>query len=139
VLTRQSAGSKLTASVRREASPHNPCLSTTGTSHPGTWVECAWNGETGHGPEGCNPSVAEKALEEIEHFSICDMFSNGLQDNLVRQVIEEALDIRIQNDFIALGIVWWPPPWSNAGITPSKKHSGSRTITSADSLSRIDR
>jgi hypothetical protein len=44
-------------------------------------------------------SAAEKAFEEVEHFTICNMISNGLKDNLVRKVIEEALDICIQNDF----------------------------------------
>jgi hypothetical protein len=58
----------------------------------------------GHKPTVFKYSAAEKAFEEIEHFTICHMFSNGLQDNLVRQVIEEALDIRIQNDFISLGM-----------------------------------
>jgi hypothetical protein len=45
----------------------------------------------GHEPTVFKYSTAEKAFEEIEHFSICDMFSNGLQDNLVRQVSKKPL------------------------------------------------
>ena len=33
-----------------------------------------------------------------EHFTVCYMISNGLKDNLVREVIEKALDICVQND-----------------------------------------
>ncbi len=49
-------------------------------------------------------SAAEKAFEEVEHFTICYMISNGLKDNLVREVIEKALDICIQNDFKTRGV-----------------------------------
>jgi hypothetical protein len=49
-------------------------------------------------------SAAEKAFEEIEHFTICDLITNGLKDNLVREVIEEALDICIQNDLKTRGV-----------------------------------
>ena len=49
-------------------------------------------------------SAAEKAFEEVEHFTVCNMISNGLKDNLVREVIEKALDICIQNDFKARGV-----------------------------------
>jgi hypothetical protein len=49
-------------------------------------------------------SAAEKAFEEVEHFTVCHMISNGLQDNLVREVIEEALDICVQNDFKTGGV-----------------------------------
>jgi hypothetical protein len=49
-------------------------------------------------------SAAEKAFEEVEHFTVCYMISNGLKDNLVREVIEEALDICVQNDFKTGGV-----------------------------------
>ena len=49
-------------------------------------------------------SAAEKAFEEVEHFTVCHMIPNGLEDNLVRKVIEEALDICIQNDFQPRGV-----------------------------------
>jgi hypothetical protein len=49
-------------------------------------------------------SAAEKAFEEIEHFTICDLITNGLKDNLVREVIEKALDICIQNDLKTRGV-----------------------------------
>lgn len=49
-------------------------------------------------------SAAEKAFEEVEHFTVCYMISNGLKDNLVREVIEKALDICVQDDFKTRGV-----------------------------------
>lgn len=71
-------------------------------------------------------SAAEKAFEEVEHFTICHMISNGLKDNLVREVIEEALDICIQNDFKTRGVQLQSMADGHVAVAALDKAEGSR-------------
>ena len=71
-------------------------------------------------------SAAEKAFEEVEHFTICHLISNGLQDNLVREVIEEALDICIQNDFKTRGVQLQSMADRHVAVAALDKAEGSR-------------
>jgi hypothetical protein len=71
-------------------------------------------------------SAAEKAFEEVEHFTICHMISKGLEDNLVREVIEEALDICIQNDFKTRGVQLQSMADRHVAVAALDKAEGSR-------------
>ena len=70
-------------------------------------------------------SAAEKAFKEVEHFTVCHMISDGLEDNLVRKVIEEALDIRIQNDFEPRGVQLQGMANSHVAVAALDKAEGS--------------
>jgi len=70
-------------------------------------------------------SAAEKAFKKVEHFTVCDLISDGLQDNLVREVIEEALDIRIQDDFETRGVQLQGMANSHVAIAALDKAEGS--------------
>ncbi len=71
-------------------------------------------------------SAAEKAFEEVEHFTVCHMISNGLKDNLVREVIKEALDICIQNDFKARGVQLQSMVYGHVAVAALDKAEGGR-------------
>jgi hypothetical protein len=71
-------------------------------------------------------SAAEKAFEEVEHFTVCNMISDGLKDNLVREVIEEALDICIQNDFKPRGVQLQSMVNGHVAVAALDKAEGSR-------------
>lgn len=71
-------------------------------------------------------SAAEKAFEEVEHFTICNMISNGLQDNLVREIIEEALDICIQDDLKTRGVQLQSMVYGHVAIAALDKAEGGR-------------
>ena len=71
-------------------------------------------------------SAAEKAFEEVKHFTICHMISDGLKDNLVREVIEEALDICLQNDFKTRGVQLQSMVYSHVAVAALDKAEGGR-------------
>ena len=71
-------------------------------------------------------SAAEKAFEEVEHFTICDMITNGLKDNLVRKVIEKALDICIQNDLKTRGVPLQSRVYGHVAVAALDKAEGGR-------------
>jgi len=71
-------------------------------------------------------SAAEKAFEEVEHFTICNMISDGLKDNLVREVIKEALDICIQNDFKTRGVQLQSVVYGHVAVAALDKAEGGR-------------
>ena len=71
-------------------------------------------------------SAAEKAFEEVEHFTVCDMITNGLKDNLVREVIEEALDICIQNDLKTRGVQLQGMVYSHVAVAALDEAEGGR-------------
>lgn len=71
-------------------------------------------------------SAAEKAFEEVEHFTVCDMITNGLKDNLVREVIKEALDICIQNDLETRGVQLQRMVNGHVAVAALDKAEGSR-------------
>lgn len=71
-------------------------------------------------------STAEKAFEEVEHFTICNMISDGLKDNLVREVIEEALDICIQNDLKTRGVQLQSMVYGHVAVAALDEAEGGR-------------
>ncbi|MGB7914539.1 MAG: hypothetical protein WCF79_04495 [Rhodomicrobium sp.] len=71
-------------------------------------------------------SAAEKAFEEIEHFTVCHLFSNGLKDNLVREVIEEAFDICIQNDLKTRGVQLQSMVYGHVAVAALDEAEGGR-------------
>jgi hypothetical protein len=46
--------------------------------------------------------ASQEAFEEIEDFAVCNTIANGFHDDLMREVIKEALDIGIQDDLESL-------------------------------------
>jgi hypothetical protein len=71
-------------------------------------------------------SAAEKAFEEVEHFTVCDMITNGLKDNLVRKVIEKALDICIQNDLKTRGVQLQSMVYGHVAVAALDEAEGGR-------------
>jgi hypothetical protein len=71
-------------------------------------------------------SAAEKAFEEVEHFTVCDMISDGLEDNLVREVIEEALDICVQDDLKTRGVQLQSMVYGHVAVAALDEAEGSR-------------
>jgi hypothetical protein len=71
-------------------------------------------------------SAAEKAFEEVEHFTVCDVITNGLEDNLVREVIEEALDICIQHDLKTRGVQLQSMVYGHVAVAALDEAEGGR-------------
>lgn len=96
--------------VRQERGNDSPLGRASGGSQKATVLE--------------NPTT-EKALKEVEHFSICDTLSNGLQDNPMRQVIKEALDISIHDDIEPLGMALESMVDGHVSVAPLDEAKGS--------------
>jgi hypothetical protein len=71
-------------------------------------------------------SAAEKAFEEVEHFTVCDTISDGLEDNLVREVIEEAPHICIQDDLKTRGVQLQSMVYGHVAVAALDEAEGSR-------------